>query len=357
VISSIEALKAGGSEVTFTIRLAGIMKPTLKEKFQIQSYFDSVKPDLERVDKKMVQQVKAFDPNISGYVEYALEHSGKRIRPALVLLTARASGNCKEGHLDLAVILELVHLATLVHDDILDNAGMRRGMPTMKAKWGSEISVLLGDCLFAHALKLCTRFDDLHIARMISAASNEVCTGEIIQTQRRFDLQITMDEYLKTIRMKTGALFQVATELSAYLNGLRDEDLEVFSDFGDQLGTAYQIYDDCLDLLGEEQQIGKTLGTDLVKGKLTLPVLHMLRQLSGEEREKVSENLLQGESGDHVEILNRVHESGGFSFAVRKAKDLLAQADKSLESVESKKEVDVLRNISRAFGSHLGALG
>lgn len=332
------------------------MKPTLKEKFQIQSYFDSVQPDLTRVDKKMLQQVQAFDPNISGYVEYAVDHSGKRIRPALVLLTARASGGSKEGHLDLCVILELVHLATLVHDDILDNAGLRRGMPTMKAKWGSEISVLLGDCLFAHALKLCTRFDDLHIARMISAASNEVCTGEIIQTQRRFDLQITMDEYLKTIRMKTGALFRVATELSAYLNDLRDDDLYAFRDFGDQLGTAYQIYDDCLDLLGEEESVGKTLGTDLVKGKLTLPVLHMLRQLSGDELERVSENLLQGESGDHAEIIERVHQSGGFSFAVRKAKELLAQADKSLGSVEGRKEVEILRSISKAFGTHLSAL-
>ncbi|MEM1157881.1 MAG: polyprenyl synthetase family protein [Verrucomicrobiota bacterium] len=333
------------------------MKPTLTEKFRIQSYFDSVQPDLARVDKKMTQQVKAFDPNISGYVEYAVEHSGKRIRPALVLLTAKASGGSSESHLDLAVILELVHLATLVHDDILDNAGIRRGMPTMKAKWGTEISVLLGDCLFAHALKLCTRFDDLHIARVIAAASNEVCTGEIIQTQRRFDLQITMDEYLKTIRMKTGALFRVATELSAYLNGLQDEDLQAFSDFGEQLGTAYQIYDDCLDLMGEEDQIGKTLGTDLVKGKLTLPVLHMLRQLSGEEREKVSENLLKGESGDHVEIVKRIHESGGFSFAVRKARELLAQADKSLESVEGQQEITVLRDISRAFGNHISTLG
>ncbi len=332
------------------------MKPTLKEKFEIQSFFDSVKPDLERADKKIVQQVQAFDPNISGYVEYAVEHGGKRIRPALVLLTARASGDCKEEHLDLAVILELVHLATLVHDDILDNAGLRRGMPTMKSKWGTEISVLLGDCLFAHALKLCTRFDDLHIARVISAASNEVCTGEIIQTQRRFDLQMSMDEYLKTIRMKTGALFRVSTELAAYLNQLKDEDLQAFTDFGDQLGTAYQIYDDCLDLLGEEQQIGKTLGTDLVKGKLTLPVLHMLRQLTGEEREKVSENLLKGEAGDHLEILQRVHDSGGFAFAVRKAKELLAQADKSLESVAGKKEVNVLRHISKAFGAHLSTL-
>jgi octaprenyl-diphosphate synthase len=332
------------------------MKPGLKDKFDIQRHFQSVRPDLERVDSKLRQQIAAFDPSIGGYVEYAIENSGKRIRPALVLLSGKGSGGCREDHLDLAVVLELVHLATLVHDDILDHATLRRGVPTMKAKWGTEISVLLGDCLFAHALKLCTRFDDLHIARVISGASNEVCTGEIIQTQRRFDLKISVEDYLQTIRMKTGALFRVSTELAAYLNGIKDEDLAAYRGFGDSLGTAYQIYDDCLDLIGEEDRVGKTLGTDLARGKLTLPVLHMLRQLSGAELEKISEALLQGGNGCQDEIIEKVRNSGGVAYAVRKARELLDQADRSLASVQATKDVSILRDIARSFSGHLSTM-
>ncbi|MEM6822385.1 MAG: polyprenyl synthetase family protein [Verrucomicrobiota bacterium] len=328
----------------------------LKEKFEIQSYFRTVESDLERVDKRIAQQIQAFDPRISGYVEYAIQNSGKRIRPSLVLLSSKATGGCKESHIDLAVILEIVHLATLVHDDILDNASLRRGKPTMKAKWGSEISVLLGDCLFAHALKLCTRFEDLKIARVIAEASNEVCTGEIIQTQRRFDLKISVEDYLRAIQMKTGALFRVSTELPAYLNGMRDEDLKAFSDFGNYLGTAYQIYDDCLDLVGVEQEIGKTLGTDLQKGKLTLPVLHLLRQLSSEDLERVSESLLKGDEQERETLVQQVRESGGYAYAVRKARELLDQADASLKSVDAEKEVEMLRKIARGFSDHLGVI-
>lgn len=332
------------------------MKSAFKDKFDIRKHFLSVQPDLDRIDSKLRQQIQAFEPSIAGYVEYAIENGGKRIRPALVVLSGKASGGAREEHLDLAVILELVHLATLVHDDILDHATLRRGVPTMKAKWGTEISVLLGDCLFAHALKLCTRFDDLHISRVISSASNEVCSGEIIQTQRRFDLKITVEEYLQTIRMKTGALFRVSTELAAYLNGMKDDDLTAFSGFGDSLGTAYQIYDDCLDLIGEENRVGKTLGTDLARGKLTLPVLHMLRQLSGIELERISEALLQGGNGCQDEITEKIRETGGYAYAARKARELLDQGDRSLGSVQSSKDVILLQDIARSFGGYLSKL-
>ncbi|MGF1678329.1 MAG: polyprenyl synthetase family protein [Candidatus Methylacidiphilales bacterium] len=332
------------------------MKITFKEKFEIKSHFEPILSDLAKVDQKLYQQIQAFDPRISGYVEYAVENGGKRIRPALVLLAARATGGIRPIHHELSVIVELVHLATLVHDDILDHAGLRRGMPTMRAKWGPEISVLLGDCLFAQALKLCTRFEDMEVSRAIATAANEVCTGEIIQTQRRFDLNISLEEYLNTIRMKTGALFRVSMELSAYLNGIRNEELQVFRDYGDALGTAYQIYDDCLDLMGDESAIGKTLGTDLARGKLTLPVLHMLRQLNGSELESVSETLLKADAESLPDLLERIHSSGGFAYSIRKARELLNQAEKSLQLVEPRTHLDALVSLSKSFSSHLGTL-
>jgi len=155
-------------------------------------------------------------------------------------------------------VVELIHLATLVHDDIMDGATKRRGKPTAFAKWGAELSVLLGDCLFCHALKISSNFSDPGMARKIAEAANEVCSGEMLQTQRRFDLKLSIPEYLKIISMKTGALFRVSTELSAALNNCRPDEVLAMRNYGDYLGIAYQIYDDCLDLVATEGSTGKT---------------------------------------------------------------------------------------------------
>src|SRR5476651_687240 len=163
--------------------------PTLSQKLDLHRHLGTIKGDLDKIEERLRFQVQEFDPGISGYVSYALDSSGKRIRPALVLLAAHASGKSTPQHIDLAVVVELIHLATLVHDDIMDGATKRRGKPTASAKWGAELSVLLGDCLFCHALKLSSGFDDRSIMRSIADASNEVCSGEILQTQRRFDLK------------------------------------------------------------------------------------------------------------------------------------------------------------------------
>ena len=219
----------------------------------------------------MRQQARTFDPAVEGYVSYACESSGKRLRPALALLAGGATGEINSSHLDLAVVLELIHAATLVHDDIMDGADKRRGQPTANAKWGNAISVLLGDCLFAHALKLSTNFPNGEISRRMASAASDVCSGEIIQTQRRFDLKLSVADYFRIIEMKTAALFAAASELGAFINEASPEIISAMKTFGLRFGTAYQIYDDCLDLAGNEENAGKTLGTDLRKGKLTLP--------------------------------------------------------------------------------------
>ncbi|MEO5754074.1 MAG: polyprenyl synthetase family protein, partial [Chthoniobacterales bacterium] len=238
--------------------------------------FEPVQTQLEEVDRRIAAQTAEFDPAIEGYVAYAIGGGGKRLRPLLALLSGGATGTLVSGHLDLAVIVELIHLATLVHDDIMDEAERRRSQPTVNARWGNSLSVLLGDVLFAHALNLATDFDDTNISRTIARTATEVCSGEMIQTQRRFDLQLSRDDYFRIIEMKTGSLFACAAELGAVISGAPDEDVARFKSFGAKIGTAYQIYDDCLDIAGTEAETGKTLGTDLRKGKLTLPVLILL---------------------------------------------------------------------------------
>ncbi len=285
-----------------------------------------VEPHLRAVDRAIQQQTEQFDPAIAGYVSYALGSSGKRLRPALALLVGGATGGITPRHVDLAVIVEMIHLASLVHDDIMDGADTRRGQPTPNARWGNAITVLLGDCLFAHALDLSTNFDDADISRKIARAANSVCTGEIIQTQRRFDLNLSRADYFRIIELKTATLFGCAAELGARLSGGNAELSEHMKAFGLALGVAYQIYDDCLDIAGDEEKAGKTLGTDLRKGKLTLPVLNLLQAAPPADLAVYSQMFLRAEEPESIALGAAVRRSGSLAKAVRTVADFVADA-------------------------------
>jgi octaprenyl-diphosphate synthase len=311
----------------------------------LKGTFELINSQLYSVEERIRQQARAFDPAVEGYVGYAIESNGKRLRPALALLAGGATGNIGPSHLDLAVILELIHAATLVHDDILDGAEKRRGQPTANAKWGNAISVLLGDCLFAHALKLSTSFPNGEISRRIAHAASEVCSGEIIQTQRRFDLKLSVPDYYKIIEMKTAALFAAATELGAFINEAAPEVISALRTFGLRLGTAYQIYDDVLDLAGDETKVGKTLGSDLRKGKLTLPILHLLQHADSSERHRISEIILNGEDADILALAERALEAGAVKSAVSVGRKMLREAQTQLEIVPQNKYRDALAGL------------
>jgi octaprenyl-diphosphate synthase len=237
-----------------------------------------LEPFLQAVSTRMSEQINAFEPDLACYAEYALGARGKQLRPALVGLSANAINKTQDSHITVAVIIEMVHLATLVHDDVMDEARIRRGLPTLAANWGNALSVLLGDCLFARALELAASFPTPEICRAVSSATNTVCAGEILQTQRRHKLDLSRAEYFKILAMKTGELFALACDLGAHLSGATAKQREALRQYGMSLGTAYQIYDDCVDVFGSERKAGKSLGTDLAKGKLTLPVLVLLER-------------------------------------------------------------------------------
>jgi octaprenyl-diphosphate synthase len=239
---------------------------------------EPLEPFLVAVSRRMSEQIGAFDPAVATYAEYALGAQGKQLRPSLVGLAANATGAVADSHVTVAVIIEMVHLATLVHDDVMDEAGMRRGRPTLAANWGNEVSVLVGDCLFARALELAASFPTPEICRAVSSATNTVCAGETLQTLQRGRLDLSRNEYLKILGMKTGELFALACDMGAHLSGATGVQRSALRQYGMSLGTAYQIYDDCLDLLGSERSAGKSLGTDLIKGKMTLPILVLLER-------------------------------------------------------------------------------
>ena len=308
--------------------------------------FELVKPELERIEEIIQQQASEFDPGVQGYVSYVCNTSGKRIRPALAILAGGATGGVTEAHRTLSVILELIHIASLVHDDIMDGASIRREMPTAAAKWGGALSVLLGDSLFAFALEHASAFEDSAVCRRIAKASRDVCSGEILQTQRRFDFNLTMEEYFRIIEMKTAALFGAATELGAVLNHQSETVIAAMLSYGLKLGTAYQIYDDCIDLVGDEKTIGKTLGTDLAKGKLTLPILYLLKDATEQQRTKLHRMVLKGEPMDTSILAGIADYEGAIERAVNTAKQTVDDARRELVCLSASPHKQALETIT-----------
>ena len=266
---------------------------------------EPVEPFLQAVTRQLIRQVNDFDPQIIPYAQYALNSGGKQLRPTILALSAGALGEVTEAHVTAAVIIEMVHLATLVHDDVMDEAEIRRDQLTLAANWGNEIAVLFGDCLFAQALKLAAGFPTPEVCRAVAMATNTVCSGEILQTQHCREFQISRREYFRVIEMKTAELFALSCDLAAFLGGAKPEQRVALRQFGVAFGTAYQVYDDCVDLFGTEALAGKSLGTDLAKGKLTWPVLLAWERASATDRACL-ENLVKNWQPGNLSAVNEL---------------------------------------------------
>ena len=320
-------------------------QPAVDKTTALKQTFELINSQLYAVEERIRAQARAFDSAVEGYVAYAIESHGTRLRPALALLAGGVTGAINTEHLDLAVVVELIHAATLVHDDVLDGADTRRGQPTANAKWGNSLSVLLGDCLFAHALKLGAGFRSPEVMRRLAEAAAEVCSGEIIQTQRRFDLKLSVPDYYRIIEMKTGALFAVATELGAFLNEAAPAVIAALRTFGLRLGTAYQIYDDVVDLAGDEAKAGKTLGSDLRKGKLTLPILYLLQNTEPAERDGICNIILSGGEEEVTTLVRKAVDSGALKNAVATGRRMVREAQAQLEIVAEGRHRDALAGL------------
>jgi octaprenyl-diphosphate synthase len=287
-------------------------------------------PFLDAVTQRLVRQAHEFDPKIVPYAQHVLNSNGKNLRPTLVALSANSVGKISDAHVTAAVIIEMVHLATLVHDDVMDEAEIRRGQLTLAANWGNEIAVLFGDCLFAQALKLAAGFPTPEVCRLVAMATNTVCTGEILQTQHRRNFQLSRRDYFRVIEMKTAELFTLSCDLAAFLGEATVKQRAALREFGAAFGTAYQVYDDCVDLFGTEADAGKSLGTDLEKGKLTWPVLLAWERASAADRGCL-ENLIENWRPQNFSAANELlvkYETFGPSLEV--VADYLQQARRAL---------------------------
>jgi len=258
---------------------------TLSPELTFATVFALLKPHMAELDRYLHQQLESFEPEIRAMADYCIDTSGKRIRPALVFLSGwQADGSISPDLVRIAAVVELVHLATLVHDDIMDEADLRRNRRTAAREYGAAAAVLLGDALFSHALNLATQFPTPEVCAAVSESTRKVCAGEIIQTLRRRSTAITMIDYRRIIDLKTAELFRVSCFLGSRLAGFATDYVNATSHFARHLGIAYQIYDDLSDFFGQEKSIGKTLGTDLASGKITLPLLTLLDRLPEGER-------------------------------------------------------------------------
>lgn len=284
--------------------------------------------DLEEVERLLARSLKNKNARVAQVVDHVRHYRGKRLRPVLLLLTARACGRVVPAHHTLGAVVEMIHTATLVHDDVLDAARVRRRVATVNALWGTKTSVLLGDYLFTHAFHLASTVD-VRACQLIGAATDRVCEGELCQVLNAGNLDLTEDEYFDIIDGKTAELTACCCRLGALYAGASAEVTEALARFGRLVGQAFQIADDLLDLVGDEKATGKSLGTDVEQGKLTLPLIHLLQTGSAAARQ-----VLASPDNHRREALRPLLEAAGsLAYARERALGLATAARAELEAV------------------------
>ena len=308
--------------------------------------YEPVATELVEVSQLIEQQLHSAAADVDELLGHARGIGGKQMRPVMLLLCGKALGQCGPSHITLAAAVEMVHLATLVHDDVIDKAESRRHQQTAHQKWGNKTSVLLGDFLFTHAFSLAATTGSSEAVQMIAAASNQVCEGEIKQNLWQHKFSITEAEYLTMISQKTGELVAAACGMGALQSGADSDAVAAFSSFGRKLGAAFQIVDDVLDLVGDSKQVGKTLGTDLVNGKLTLPLIHALKWLDEPDRSKLLEQL-QAEQPHHAAVVELLAKSDSIQYARQVARSLADDAISFAQSLGDNPSAAALVNTAR----------
>ena len=318
--------------------------------------FAMLKPHMAALDVFMRAQLDAFEPEIRGMADYCIDTSGKRIRPALVFTSGWTGGDVSTDLVRIASVVELVHLASLVHDDIMDEADVRRNRPTAAREYGATAAVLLGDALFSHALNLATRFPTTEVCQQVSDSMRKVCAGEIIQTLRRGSTNISRTDYQRIIDLKTAELFRVSCYLGSRYGGYSQSFVEAAANFGRHLGIAYQVYDDLADFFGDEKRIGKTLGTDLASGKITLPLLTLMDRIPATEQAELVEEITGRRPPQPALRLSQMNELGVFSVVTEAVQEELRLAEAALAPHQALAPTPLLLRLCEVLRHQVGAL-
>jgi octaprenyl-diphosphate synthase len=303
--------------------------------------------DMQSVDQVIRERLHSDVVLIRQVAEYIIGGGGKRLRPALVLLSAGALGYRGTAHHTLAAVVEFIHTATLLHDDVVDESALRRGRPTANTLFGNAASVLVGDFVYSRAFQMMVNVDDMRVLRVLADATNIIAEGEVLQLMNCRNADIDENSYLQVIRYKTAKLFEAASRLGALLAGASPAVEEAMAAYGSHLGTAFQLIDDVLDYSGDAGIIGKNVGDDLAEGKPTLPLIRVIHHGSPEEAALVRGALVSGGLDDLDRVLMAIRSSGALEYTRRQAEAEAGAAGAALDSIPSTQYRDSLLQLAQ----------
>jgi octaprenyl-diphosphate synthase len=318
------------------------------EKSRLEEILQWVGDDLKKVDFEFRRNLKSTVPIISAIGEHLLLSGGKRLRPILLLLSARACGYRGDAHVSMASLIEFIHTATLLHDDVVDRAELRRGMESANAKWGNEACVLVGDFLFTKCFSLLVENGNRKILQAVARATTLMAEGELEELIKTNDLSTTEGDYFSIIKRKTAALFSAATQIGAILGEATEEIEGALLDFGMDLGIAFQLIDDSLDYTSREEEFGKKIGIDLQDGKITLPLISILKRCDEKESALIREALLSNPMTKETffQVIYLIEKYHGLSYTREKAKEYVAKAKGHLHHLPASGEKEALLSLS-----------
>ena len=305
--------------------------------------------DLEEVEKEIKKNFYSDVVLIPDVSEYLSSSGGKRIRPLLLLLSSRACGYSGHKAIKHSCVVEFIHTATLLHDDVVDGADVRRGNPSANSKWGNEASVLVGDFLFAKSFELMSSEEDTRIVKTMSEACTLLSEGEVLQLINLYNTDITEEEYLKVVFRKTAALIAASCKLGAILSDSPNHIIESFNSYGKNIGYSFQLIDDALDYTGNENETGKKIGNDLIDGNITLPLLHLLSSIDEIRKERLKKIILESKvilEEDQSFVLKLMDEYDSVAYTRNLAKRYAENAKSSLSVIEKSENLDSLISLA-----------
>lgn len=299
--------------------------------------------DLAKVDSHISSILESDTALVREVGQYVRAGQGKKLRPMLAILSSRAFGYEGEEHTKVAAALELVHTATLLHDDVIDKAPMRRGRATVNAKWGDDVAILIADYLYANAFNLAMQALSPMVLSVICQVTAKMCEGEMFQIEKRASL-LSRDDYLRIVRNKTAFLFSACTGLGGILAKANDAETALLTSYGLNFGIAFQITDDTLDLISTDDELGKQQGTDIRNGKQTLPLIHAFEVADPADREDLWNCWQNGR--DNERILRHIHKYNGIEYALGVAHQFAATAKEQLKSMRPSRAMDLILDLS-----------
>ena len=307
--------------------------------------YASVQSDFEAVNQFILDQLHSDVPLVIKIGHHIIESGGKRMRPLLALLAANALGYDDDKHIKLATVIEFLHTATLLHDDVVDASDMRRGKTTANAKWGNEPSVLVGDFLYSRAFQILVETENLNVMRVLSNATCVIAEGEVLQLMNVKNPNVTEEQYMNVIHGKTAKLFEASTECAALLSTTDKQQIKAAAKFGLNLGLAFQIIDDILDYEGDAETMGKNVGDDLAEGKPTLPLIQAMKCGTEEQKTLIRQAIRKGGLEDISEIQAAVRDSGALEYCRTKANELADEARQALSQLPANIHTDTMHTV------------